>query len=56
MREKVVYEEDLRKNQFKQPIRYETSLNMAFYKIFSDYFNMLFQDKKLSKDTRQEID
>jgi AAA+ superfamily predicted ATPase len=34
--------------KYKGKIVYETMLNMAFYKIFSDYFNMIYQDKKLS--------
>ena len=40
----------VQKNQFKHPIRFEERLNMAFYKIFSDYFNRIFQDKKLARE------
>jgi len=34
---------------FKTKISWDTRLNLAFFKIFSDYFNMLKQDKKLAK-------
>jgi len=49
--QKQEFKFNLNKNKFKEQIRYETaSLNLAFYKIFSDFFNMIYQDKKLANE------
>lgn len=40
---------DLRKNKFKDRINYAENYNLAVFKIFSDYFNIIFQDKKKQK-------
>ena len=40
---------DLRKNRFKDRINYAENFNLAVFKIFSDYFNIIYQDKKKQK-------
>jgi hypothetical protein len=37
---------DLNKKKFKERINYAENFNLAVFKIFSDYFNIIFQDKK----------
>ena len=42
----------LQTKKFKSKFEWETYSNMAFYKIFSDYFNVVSQDKKFMKENK----
>lgn len=42
---------DIKKNKFKERINFAENHNLAIFKIFSDYFNIIYQDKK-----RQKVD
>lgn len=47
---------DLSKNKFKERVEYSNNYNLAVFKIFSDYFNMIYQNKKKQeKDKIQMI-
>lgn len=47
---------DLSKNKFKERVEYSNNYNLAVFKIFSDYFNIIYQNKKKQeKDKIQMI-
>jgi len=46
---------DLKKNRFKDRINYAENYNLAVFKIFSDYFNIIFQDKEKQKNDEIEM-
>jgi len=46
---------DLRKNKFKDRLNYSENYNLAVFKIFSDYFNVVFQSKKKQKEDGVEM-
>ena len=45
----------LEKNNFKERLSYAENYNLAIFKIFSDYFNIIFQDIKKQKKDEIEI-
>lgn len=46
---------DLQKNKFKDRLNYAENYNLAVFKIFSDYFNTIYQDSKKQKKDGIEI-
>jgi len=46
---------DLKKNKYKDRLNFTEHFNMAVFKIFSDYFNIIYQEKKKQENDEVEM-